>query len=187
MKNKYPFSKQEGLKDCGAASLQMIIKYYGGYVSIEELNEMLNTTKNGTTAYDLIDVGKKLGFDTYGLKVSLNEIKENDLMFPIIVHTTINEKYNHFMVLYNIDFKKKKVLLADPQSTIKRMDFNEFEKIYNNIALVFYPIKPIVRKTEVFLNDIIISLFKKYKSEVKFLMIFSIILIILSVFSSCHG
>ena len=32
MTHKYPFTKQEGLKDCGPASLQMIIKYYGGYV-----------------------------------------------------------------------------------------------------------------------------------------------------------
>jgi len=27
---KYPYTKQEGIKDCGAACLSMIIKYYKG-------------------------------------------------------------------------------------------------------------------------------------------------------------
>ena len=51
----YPHTKQSGVKDCASASLQMIIKYYNGYVSIDDLNELLHTTKNGTTAFNIIE------------------------------------------------------------------------------------------------------------------------------------
>ena len=36
MLKKYPFIKQTGIKDCAAASLLMIIKYYKGYINIEQ-------------------------------------------------------------------------------------------------------------------------------------------------------
>jgi len=51
---KYPFVKQEGFKDCGCASLLMIIRYYKGNVSIERLRDLTHTNKNGTNAYNLI-------------------------------------------------------------------------------------------------------------------------------------
>ena len=38
---KYPFVKQEGIKDCAVASLGMIIRYYNGYISQEQLRDML--------------------------------------------------------------------------------------------------------------------------------------------------
>ena len=186
MRNKYPFSKQEGLKDCAAASLQMIIKYYNGYISIEELNEMLETTKEGTTAFNLVETAKKIGFEAYGIKISLSDIKEANLIFPIIVYTTIDEKYNHFMVIYNIDFKKKKILIADPQNSIKKMNFEEFKKIYNEVSIVLYPIKPIIRKNEVSFKEIMINVLKKYRSEFKFLTILSIFLIVFSISSSFY-
>lgn len=39
---------QEGNKDCGAASLLSIIRYYGGDISLDRLTEMTKTTKEGT-------------------------------------------------------------------------------------------------------------------------------------------
>ena len=37
MFKKYPFVKQDGIKDCGVASLLMIIKYYKGNISLNIL------------------------------------------------------------------------------------------------------------------------------------------------------
>ena len=50
---KYPYIKQRGLKECGPACVQMILKYYGGYVNINKLSEMMYTNQNGTTAYNM--------------------------------------------------------------------------------------------------------------------------------------
>ena len=74
MKNKYPFTKQEGLKDCGAACLQMIIKYYNGYISINDLNEILETTKEGVSAYNIVEGAKLLGFNSEGIKCKIEEL-----------------------------------------------------------------------------------------------------------------
>ena len=76
MLKKYPFVKQTGLKDCGVACLQMIIKYYQGYISIRQLQEMTKTTKNGTTAYHLIDALNQIGFSAKGFKASIDDINK---------------------------------------------------------------------------------------------------------------
>ena len=36
MLESYPFVKQEDQKECGPVCLQMIIKYYKGYIDLEE-------------------------------------------------------------------------------------------------------------------------------------------------------
>ena len=61
---KYPFVKQDDLKDCAASSLLMIIKYYKGYISKVQLTDMLKTDKSGTSIYNLVEVAKYIGFDT---------------------------------------------------------------------------------------------------------------------------
>ena len=74
MRGKYPFETQRDLKDCGVCSLLIIVRYFGGSVSKEYLRELTNTTKSGVTAYDLINGAKKLGFDSYGVKGSVEDI-----------------------------------------------------------------------------------------------------------------
>ena len=48
---KYQVVLQDEIKDCGVSCIQMIIKYYGGYVKKSNLLEMTKTNKKGTTAY----------------------------------------------------------------------------------------------------------------------------------------
>lgn len=164
----------------------MIIKYYGGYVSLDELNELMHTTRNGTSAYDLIETAKKIGFQAAGLKLNLDELNEGNIIVPFIVHTIIENKYKHFMVVYKIDFRKKYLIIADPQTKIKKMPISEFKKIYNNIVLTFYPLKPIIRNNEVSLRDIFINIFKKYKKEILHLFFISLIFMILSLVCSFY-
>ena len=54
---------QDGISDCGICCLLSIIKYYNGSVSKEYLREITNTTKNGVTAFNLLEASKKLGFE----------------------------------------------------------------------------------------------------------------------------
>ena len=61
--------KQDGYKECGAASLLSIIRYYGGNISINKLVEMTNTNKTGTNFYNLKVAASKLGLDAIGYKV----------------------------------------------------------------------------------------------------------------------
>ena len=63
MLESYPFVKQEDQKECGPVCLQMIIKYYKGYIDLEYLNYLCKTNKYGTNAYNLINGAKEIGFD----------------------------------------------------------------------------------------------------------------------------
>ena len=43
---------QDGYKECGAASLLSIIRYYGGNISINKLVNLTKTDKFGTNLYN---------------------------------------------------------------------------------------------------------------------------------------
>ena len=183
MRKKYPFTKQEGLKDCAAACMQMIIKYYNGYISINDLNEMLETTKEGVSAFKIIEVSNKIGFKATGIRLNLLELTKS-VTLPVIAHVVINN-YNHYVVVYKIDSFKKSVIIADPQSKIKTISFKEFESIWTNVIINLYPVKPIEhRNYEKHLNYKNIIL--KNKKTIFQLCYISFIYMILSIVASFY-
>ena len=135
--------KQEGLKDCGPSCLLNIIKHYKGYIDINDLKDMCKTDKSGTTAYHLIEASKKLGFESYGIKCNLKELKKENVILPCIAHVIINNSYKHYVVIEKIDFKKKRILINDPIGKHKYCSYNDFDKVFNNILIYLYPIKKI--------------------------------------------
>jgi len=179
----YPFVKQNGIKDCAAASLLMIIKYYKGYINIEKLSDMLETDRNGTSAYNIIKVANKIGFESKGIKTELKELNESNLILPCIAHVIIEDKYKHYVVIYKIDYKRKKMVIGDPQTGIRHLDFKEFEQMWTNILIVLYPISPIPRNNSNSLFEYSCNLLKKYKKEISQMFIISLILTILSIVS----
>ncbi len=182
----YPHTKQSGVKDCASASLQMIIKYYNGYVSIDDLNELLHTTKNGTTAFNIIEVAKKLGFNARGVRAPLKEMSEVNTIYPFIIYVVIDDKYKHFMVVYKINFKKKYLIVGDPATKVRKITFFELEKIYSDVAIFLYPVKPIIKNNEVSLKKLILNIIKKYHKELSHLFFISFIYMILSVGTSFY-
>ena len=91
---------QQGNKDCGAASLLSIIRYYGGDVSLDRLIEMTGTTKEGTNFYNISEVASKFRLIAKGFKVDeIDKIKE--INSPFIVQIKKNN-YSHFMVVYKV-------------------------------------------------------------------------------------
>ncbi len=164
----------------------MIIKYYNGYVSVDELNELMGTNRYGTSALNVINVARRIGFEASGIKATLEQINENNIILPCIAHVIIDKKYKHFVVIYKINFKSKTVIIADPQSKIKKMSYREFNKIYNNVLLLLYPVKPIVKNNEVSIKRLLINILKKYKKEIKHLLIISLILMFFSIITSFY-
>lgn len=156
---KYPFVKQEGNKDCAVASLSMIIKYYKGYIAHEQLRDMLNTDKFGTSAYSIIKTSEYIGLKSLGVKTK----KLSDLKLPCIAYVTINKQLNHFIVIYKIDLKKQELLIADPASSLKKMKIEEFDKISNDIYIVFYQIKKLPYLKEYSTLEFINSFLKNNK------------------------
>ena len=65
---------QEGNKDCGAACLLSIIRYYGGDISLERLINLTKTDKDGTNFYSLSKAAEEIGLIASSYKIE-EEIK----------------------------------------------------------------------------------------------------------------
>lgn len=176
---KYPFEKQIGLKDCGVASLKMIIKYYGGDYPIENLRMLTNTSKSGTSAYDLIEGAKKIGLDSAGYEVKLEDIDSKIL--PVIAYTVIDKIYQHYVVIYEINYKKQELIIGDPATKLKKIKMEDFKKIYQNIIISFSPLKnlPILKEQPIIRNQIKLIL-SNNKKIIFSILILSIIITLLT-------
>ncbi len=106
--------------DCGATCLRIVFKYYGQLVSIHKIRKLCQTTKNGVNLLGISEAAEKLGFRTYGVKLSLEQLSEVEL--PCILHWN----QNHFVVLYKI--KKGRYYISDPATGLVSYDEKEFSR-----------------------------------------------------------
>lgn len=180
MIKKYPFVKQRGIKDCGPACVQMILKYYHGYVNMDKLSEMMNTNQNGTTAYHINETLKLLGFKSHGIKSS--DILT--LKLPCIAHVIINSSYKHYIVIYKVNPKRKTLIIADPATTLRKMSFEEFTKIWSGVTIQMYPEKQIVCESEPKVMKFLLYYVKKNLKHIVYIYFLSIIIGLFSLVSS---
>lgn len=174
------------MKDCGVSCLEMIIKYYGGYVKKSTLLDMTKTNKEGTTAYHLNETLVNLGFNSRGVKCNLEDITKENIILPCIANVIINDSYKHFIVIYEINFKKKYLIIADPNDKIKKITYEEFQKIFNHVLIIFYPIKKIPLEKNISISKFIYTLLKNYKKILINIFILSIFITIFGVLSSFY-
>lgn len=130
---------QDGMKDCGVCALLSVVRYFGGDVSKEYLREITNTTKNGVSAYNLIEGAKKLGFDASGVCGDMTNLEKNNL--PCLAHLAINKNYKHFVVIYKIDRELNKVVIMDPAKGKRVLSFSEFKLYSTNNFILLKPLK----------------------------------------------
>ncbi len=187
MRKKYPFVKQDDLKDCAIASLLMIIRFYKGNMSKEKLRQMSRTTKSGTTAYHLIETARAIGFRSEGIRIKIEEVEHNNIILPCIAHVTIDKIYQHYIVIYEINFNKKTLIIADPAKGIKKITWKEFKTIYNDILITLYPKRkiPICYKEKSFYKYIT-ELLMQNKKKLLIIVILSLLITILSICSSFY-
>ena len=176
---------QDGIKDCGVCCLLSIIRYYGGDVSKEYLREITNTTKDGVSFYNLINGSKQIGFDAVGLNGNLENIEVNNL--PCIVHIIIKNTFKHFVVLYEINKKKKQVTLMDPAKGKKTISFSEFNLLTSNNYIFLKPIKklPIIKPKQIIYKNIR-NLLNKNKKNIIIIIILTLSFFILNILSAFH-
>lgn len=183
--NKYPFVKQEGLKDCGASCLAMIIQYYDGYISLEKLRILTKTTKEGVNAYNLCEGAKELGFEACGIKTTLDNLKNDSICFPCIAHVIIND-YQHYVVVYKINHKKKNLLVADPASKLKKMTFQEFLNVWDGIVIKLRPTKPIPIENNVSFGQNLFRIIKPHYKLIIYIFLYALLTTLFSCLTSIY-
>lgn len=116
--NKFPHFKQPDSKDCGPTCIKIISKFYGKNISVQELRNLSETTREGSSLLSLSNTAEKLGFRTLGAKLTIDALEEAPM--PCILHWNSN----HFVVLYKI--KKRKFYISDPAFGLLEYNINEF-------------------------------------------------------------
>ncbi len=169
--------KQQDENDCGAACHLSIIKYYRGYVPLEQIKIDTLTNSEGTNFYYLKTAAEKYGFEVIGKKdLSFNEIK-----LPSICQMNLNG-YNHFVVLFKIN---KQLTIMDPAKGFLKLSKKEFNKDFTGKILEFHPKGNIVKYNKD--NKFLIILKNIYRKNIKKIfktLLLVILLIILSLISN---
>lgn len=164
----------------------MIINFYGGNLPIDQIRDLTKTNKNGTTAFHIIEACKSIGFNAEGIKTSLEQLNKENLILPCIAHVVIDGKYKHFVVIYKIDFKNKKIIIADPSCSIKKITFSEFQKMWSGVLITLYPLKKLPLTQNISFIDFLLKIIKLHKTFVFNIIMLSIFITIFSVISSFY-
>ena len=180
---KYPFVRQEGSKECGVATLLMLIKYYNGYINIRYLKELTKTNRNGTTLYNLVKTLREIGFEADGVKCDCDNLINSKINLPFICSVIIDNSYKHFIIVYEISTKW--IIVGDPSIGIRKITHKYFKSIYNNALILAKPIKklPIMSDLKNYnLNKII----KRNKNIILVVVLYSLFITLLSIISSFY-
>lgn len=177
--------KQHDIKDCGAASLLSIIRYYNGYVPIDKIRTDACITKDGITAYNLILAAKKYGFDAYGLRIKNEDLLSNKILLPCIAYLELKNGLKHYVVIYAIN--KKYFLIMDPARGKVKIPKDEFLEVFKNVLIILSPRYEIVKyEKQNKLLEIFYNILNKDKKLFLTLLSTSILLTVFSVLSSFY-
>lgn len=142
---RYPVIEQTSLNDCGASCLYMILKYYGGFETLDNLKKRTNTKKEGTTLFDLKEAAISLGFHATCYYLENKELNEK-IQTPFIAHVLIDNIYYHYIVVYKIS--KKKILVADPaKGILEDWKMDKFKHVFEGNIMTLYPSRPLYRNS----------------------------------------
>jgi predicted double-glycine peptidase len=143
----FPHTAQTGDKDCGAAALAAVLRYWGHSASPESIEATLGRADNRLQAGDMEAYTRSLGLRSYvffgTMKDVMHEIEQGR---PVIVGLgkMVDEKkaLSHYEVVVGYEPNKKQVLLLDPARGWQVDSFDGFAKewaISKAVTIVAFP------------------------------------------------
>lgn len=131
--------RQHDIKDCGAACLSMICRYYRLKLPLSVLREYIKVDNNGASIYGVVTGAKQLGLAATALSGTPNEFfdawKKKEFSLPIIARVLIDGVLEHFIVIYKIT--DRYFYIADPANGKVKYTHRTFFKIWTGHIITF--------------------------------------------------
>ena len=129
---KVPVIMQMEVLECGAASLAMILAYFGKWIPLEQVREDCGVSRDGSNAKNVLKAARSYGLIAKGYRYEPEDLKKNG-KFPCIIHWN----FNHFVVLNG--FKGDKAVLNDPARGTYNVSKETFDRSFTGVCLMFEP------------------------------------------------
>ena len=131
-KVKVPVIMQMEALECGAASLAMIMAYYGKWVPLEQVRLACGVSRDGSNARNIIIAARNYGLVAEGDRLEIGALRK-DVDLPCIIHWN----FNHFVVLDG--FRGNYAYINDPARGEVKVPMEDFDRAYTGICLYFKP------------------------------------------------
>lgn len=129
---KVPIVMQMEALECGAASLAMILAYYGKWIPLEQVRLDCGVSRDGSNARNILRAARSYGLTAKGYRYE-PEMLRKEGKFPCIIHWN----FNHFVVLDG--FRGNKAVLSDPAKGTYTVSMKTFDESFTGICLFFEP------------------------------------------------
>ena len=129
---KVPVVMQMEALECGAASLTMILAYYGKWLPLEQVRADCGVSRDGSSAKNILRAARGYGLNAKGYRYEPETLRQQGT-FPCIIHWN----FNHFVVLNG--FKKGKAILNDPARGTYSVTMETFDESFTGVCLQFEP------------------------------------------------
>lgn len=126
-----PLTLQIEAAECGAASLTMVLSYYGRWASLEQVRQDCGVSRDGSKASNILKAAKSYGMSAKGYR------KEPDQLGAIPMPAIIHWNFNHFVVLEGIE--NTYASIADPAGGRRRVPAEEFAESFTGVVLAMEP------------------------------------------------
>ena len=125
---KVPMVMQMESVECGAASLSMILAYFGKWLPLEQVREACSVSRDGSSMKNILLAARAYGLEPSAYKVSAENLAG---MEPAIIHWN----FEHFVVFKGM--RKGKAHLNDPGIGPVEIPMDEFRRSFTGVAMTF--------------------------------------------------
>ena len=117
--------------ECGAASLSILLQYYGRYVPLTQLRELCGVSRDGSDAANLILAARSFGLDAKGFQKGIDALEQ--LKPPAILFW----EFNHFVVLEATT--PQGIWVNNPATGRLCLTPEEFDRSYTGVVISMQP------------------------------------------------
>ena len=130
-RKRTPLFPQLETSECGAACLGIVLAHFGRWEPIEALRNACGVSRDGSSAADIVNAGKRYDLKISGWRKQVGEL--HDVRLPAILFW----EFNHFLVLEGV--RRGRYYLNDPANGRRTVDEETFDQAFTGIVLTAEP------------------------------------------------